>query len=465
MVRPDSYDKLLCKTRHYYSGDEVETVSVGSIRGLNMQAGKGQKEWNILILPIESLTLQAFHSEMPKTKKALNTTGSLSFSNFHHRSGNTRANVIPLLLGRLVPYRMLSAANNITCIFDLTKKSLLESSLWQTAAEHGYATLQGGTACNAFVGCNRLLTSDGYVFHDNLNRFTSFNHSFPYGAFYAPKHALSCTDYKEAKTAEDILRCDGEGPHLEKALDYYKLLRLKNKRVRTFSLMQVEEPHGNKIYWPIDNIVADFVQWVIAEDDTILVFLGDHGDSSGTPLVIVPPSGIDSSFHLLGSLTSGMIIHDNVYTFLRGYLDTMDISSATSMLIDKIQSNECADYEQLEVCFCEAHRLNTQEELKFDVEYEKVITAYIQSKTSAAHCATYEAPEVSNIRMEYKSVTFHVSFSNGSVYAARFTSPKNFTVSQNTRYHSQRSCTPHGVHPEFCICDQSGFERSNRIGR
>ena len=332
-TRPASYESLLCESKHFYDDEDVQSLRTQS------KSEPSSEKFNIFIFPVESLTMQAFHSDMPKTRNVLEGAGAVFFANFHHRSGNTRANLVPMLLGELVDYRLVSEQNNITCVFNLTEESLLERSLWHIASKHEYATVQGGTACNAFVGCNRLSTSDGYIFHDNLKQRTDFDYSFPYGAFYASHQAERCTNYVEAKTVEDVLRCASEGPYSEKFLNYYEKLRKKNEGVLTFTVTQLEEPHGNKMYWPVDAIVADFLKWIIDEDDTLLVFLGDHGDASGTPLAIVPPSSVDVAFDPLRYLASSMIVHDNIYDFLQRYLRSGDISESIRLLAETLQTN------------------------------------------------------------------------------------------------------------------------------
>lgn len=456
-TRPASYESLLCESKHFYDDEDVQSLRTQS------KSEPSSEKFNIFIFPVESLTMQAFHSDMPKTRNVLEGASAVFFANFHHRSGNTRANLVPMLLGELVDYRLVSERNNITCVFNLTEESLLERSLWHIASKHEYATVQGGTACNAFVGCNRLSTSDGYIFHDNLKRRTDFDYSFPYGAFYASHRAERCTNYVEAKTVEDVLRCASEGPYSEKFLNYYKKLRKKNEGVLTFTVAQLEEPHGNKMYWPVDAIVADFLKWIIDEDDTLLVFLGDHGDASGTPLAIVPPSSVDVAFDPLRYLASSMIVHDNIYDFLQRYLRSGDISESIRLLAETLQTNQCSQYKNLDVCFCEESR-SVEEKTRvvhFDKSLQEKVVLYIRSQTKASACAAYEVAEVSNIRTEYGNLKFDIRFINGSIYIARFTTSADFSVAQLTRYHTQTPCTPKGVHPEFCVCDEHSFRKSN----
>ena len=111
--------------------------------------------------------------------------------------------------------------------------------MWNVAAENGYHTLYGCTACNIFMGLHHAATDDGHVFHDTYRNLSGFQFSFPPGNFLSSDHKQGCVGcsrtgdppvstkspsslipwsqhschiFEEAKFSEDILQCEMGGP-------------------------------------------------------------------------------------------------------------------------------------------------------------------------------------------------------------------------------------------------------------
>jgi len=479
--------QCLSKLLHENEREVKKIQRVGTKRGIHAE---GQNKTDILIFVMESLSIQKFREEMKATHSTLNEAEIVWFDSFHHRLGTTRANIGPLLLGEPVyqssldprsknpkikkreedmhisgiPYFLINRPGNYSAIFDVPESFMSSRALWSVAKRHGYHTLHGSTACNMFMGLHRIATRDGHIFYDHSSsrsQYSAFDSAFPLGSFYTKKKS-ECRNWPrqwDGAKPKDILKCSSQGPYHHKFLDFYMKFKGLNSRLPLFTVTQLYESHGSTTFWPLDFHVSQFFKWLLEKKDTLIIFMGDHGDKTGTPLGIVLPRHLHDGWEELRMLSRGLVVSENVYKFLRRLIETQSVINSTKALKREIFQKSCESYEKLAVCLCE-NSVSKKTEIIFNASFVEAAVTHIQGR-SGTGCSEYKLKRYDNIKPGARSLSFDLHFENGVIFEATFHSIDNFHVAQRTRYVSQASCTPEPIHPEFCLCDATLFEKDN----
>ena len=415
---------------------------------------------DILFLVVESLSLDKAFTELPRTKKALKSHRALSFTNFHSRRGGTRANIIPLMFG--APYEVNVTTDQSSGTFkayatvNLSQGMLTKNVLWKVASNNGYTSLHGSTGCGVFIGCHTLRTSDEYIFHDTIGNRTTFDEMFPLGSFYeAP--GVDCTTFVEAKSPEDILRCDSFGTYHAHFLQYYQSRRLAAPRhEKFFTFVHLYETHGPSApVWPLDKHVAAFIDWLGSQKRTVVFFMGDHGNTQRTALDILVPASFGKELSALARQTHSFIIHENIYEFTRGLM-TQNLKYAVNDLIPRLRRNSCDQYTRLDRCWCPG----IKREFVFSDQMTNQVITYIREKSDPIKCGDLTLKLVKKRSHYNDAVVIDIELVNGAIYRATFTSSKDFHTEALTRYASQANCTPAHIHPMFCVCDDEKFRKA-----
>jgi len=465
---------------------EVKKIQwVGSKREIQATS---QNKTDILVFIMESLSIQKFREEMTATHSTLNEAEIVWFESFHHRLGTTRANIAPLVIGEPVyqtfldprskdpkikregahrkgiPYFLINRLGNYSAIFDVPESFMSSRALWSIAKRHGYHTLHGSTACNMFMGLHRIATRDGNIFYDYLDsksQYSAFDSAFPLGSFYT-KNETECTNWSrqwEAANPEDVLKCNSRGPYHHKFLDFYKKFKGLNSQLPLFTITQLYETHGFTTFWPLDFHVSQFFKWLLDKKDTLIIFMGDHGDESGTPLGVILPRHLHEGREELRKLSREFVVSENIYEFLRTLIETKSVMNSTKALKREIFQKNCESYEKLAVCLCE-NSISKKTEIIFNASFVSAAVTYIQGR-SGIGCSDYKLKRYDNIKPGAGSLSFDLHFENHVIFEATFRSIDDFHVAQRTRYVSQASCTPEPIHPEFCLCDATLFKKDN----
>ena len=445
----------VCPSKTLFSYDDVDVVTDSQSRATDLSRRDTASQSDILVFIVESLALQKFLDDMPATFGSLDAGGAVYFSNFHHRHGGTRANVMPLLFGEPIAYDKRIRPGNYTAKLKLNITALDESALWRVAKRHGYTTVYGSTSCNKLMGLHTLWTSDSYCIHDTLHRHSDFDHIFPYEAFMG-----DCTVSKEARTLEDILRCDSEGPYHHKFLDYYTKFRQINAEVPIFAVLHLLEPHGTFLNKAIDFHVSTFFDWVVNEQRTTLIFMGDHGDESGTALGLVFPQKHADAREKLRPVVDLMVMHENLYSLIWMILSRSHMS-AVDTFTQEVELNDCDAYEDLDVCFCDTKRSKLPP-MAFDETFVLKAKEHIRSRSLGYLCESTITDRVASVLGEQRKLSFEIYLKNGAIFKAIFRRVGTFQISQLTRYASQIDCTSPPDEPEFCICNKTLFELDNK---
>lgn len=485
------YESTPCYSTTLYSKLDVDRAP--QRKPLSTKYAAKQSQPDVLIFIIESLYQDGFEKQMALTRSGLDRHGVTWFDSLHHRMGATRRNVPGLLWGKVPSHELnmtrtlLGGGWNFSAVFNISKQELQASALWNVAAENGYHTLYGCTACNILMGLHHAETNDGHVFHDTHQNLSDFQFSFPPGKFFSSDRKQGCKDcsrtedphvsmgslgssipwdqhpchvFEEAKFPDDILRCEAGGPFHHKFLDYYDKFRSVND-VPIFTYAHIEEPHGNLLFWPLDHHISSFLERTCSSRNTLLVFMGDHGDVSGTPLGIVLPKSMKSHKHLLQSLSKSTITHDDLYVFLRKFLETRDVQASAYDLAKASAARTCENIENLAHCLCTGARPEG-----FNPQHEMLNMPYVQVAVSKVEINRGEDcdPFILQSHETIHSAAqqhLRLKFTNKAIFEAVFRNNEVHDLWQVTRYHGQIGCTPEGTHPKFCVCDHDRFIRDN----
>ena len=473
---------------------ENEREIIKEMRRLGRSGGirtsSKQNTTDILVFIVESLSIKKFREEMSATHISLNKAEIVWFSSFHHRKGTTRANIGPLLIGqplyrsRLdprskqpgkgeekeagikrssgIPYFLINRPGNYSTIIDVPKNFVSSNALWNIAKRHGYHTLHGSTACNMFMGLHRVSTKNSRIVYDHWNsRLSEFDSSFPLGAYYT-KEKKKCKAWPsqwDSQNPEGMLKCNSQGPYHHKFLDYYIKFKGLNLTRPLLTITQLYETHGSKIFWPLDFHVSQYFDWLLEKQDTLILFMGDHGDETGTPLGMVLPRALREGREELRKLSHGLVVSENIYEFLKAYIETQSIMKSINALKREMFHKDCDSYQDLEVCLCEKS-MSKNEEIIFSASFVDAAVTHVRAR-SRIGCFEYILEKYDNVKHGYRSLSFDLFFESGVIFEVTLRSMDDFHVAQRTRYASQASCVPDAVHPEFCLCNTTLFEMDN----
>jgi len=413
---------------------------------------------DIFILVVESLSLKKFNQDMPLTRKVLDDLGGIWFPNFHVRMGGTRENLPGLLLGQFPKYN-ISFDHGTSTSFDISRETLNETALWKVAQRNGFETLHGSTACNMLFGLHHMSTSDGYDFHNTLKNFTDFDYTFPNGAYYQNKQTVEdCYSFREVRDSEGMLRCTTAGPYHHKFYEFYKVFSAEVQRPK-FTVVHLYETHGNSIAWPLDFHTSRFINWMGERQNTIIAFMGDHGDATGTPLGLVFPQNYGRDIAYLRRFPHTFVLAENLHSFFKNIMQTKDVKRSSVDFLEETFQNRCDGKLNLRACFCKAEN-DSMVSLEFDESLVNSAVKYIRDKTSSV-CQSYELLNYSVPVTSGSPLRVIIYFTNTAIYEVVFQSKDQFQVKQLTRYQSQIVCSPEGTHPRFCICNMTTFREGN----
>lgn len=411
---------------------------------------------DVFIIVVESLSRHHLAKNMPLTLKCLSLLDTNWFPNLHHRTGTTRGNLPSLFFGS--PTNLTYGPNqgefhNGSAVFPLTKHELEVGAVWNIFRNQGYTTLFGSTACNILFGLNHASSKDGHVFHDSFTSRSDFDFMYPSGAF---THSCPWTGWHDAENIEEILQCSLAGPFHHKFLEYYKHFR-GSIEGPIFTSIHLLESHGQKdwMFRAIDFHLSHFVHWLGDMKDTMIVFLGDHGDISGTPLGIVLPPKMKKGDVALKRLKDNLVLFDDMYLFLKDFAASQNIKKSARALQRHSDARRCSDVSDLAICFCK----QTDEILQYNMTLQKKAVERIVSR-SDAECTPFIVHNVT-FTSTFLVLEMRIVFTNRSVFIARFSSADDFHIFQETKYKTQIPCTPTGRDPQFCVCDLERFEAAN----
>lgn len=457
--------KRPCFSTTFYDIPEVESETTTT--------PKRREQKDVFVFVVESLGWHKFLNQMPLTKHVLEEFGVTWFTGMHVRNGGTRENLPSLLFGKPLAYnitvKQTAHSSNYSATFDLTNEGL-QNAIWRVAQRKGYKSLYGSTSCNMLLGTHHLVTSDGHVWHDVHREKSDFTDLFPPGAYHTPSDTdRMCDHYSDAPSAEAILRCSSTGPYHHKFLEYYKAFSTHNLGSPLFTIAHLMETHGNYIYWPLDYHTSRFLHWLLKKHETIVIFMGDHGETYwndtkglGTPLGIALPRKLRPARQTLRLISDAMVLLDDVYVMLRSYLESTDIFSAVKMLQHKVELNSCSKHANLAHCLCEKHVVNYKVP-KFSTRLLNRAVEHIKKASDGANtCEVLQLLKYRNVRSSPTDLSMEVVF-NGPVFAFKFMTEDNFHTKQLTRYSNQIPCTPDGYHAEYCLCNRTAFEEQNSL--
>jgi len=299
---------------------------------------------------VESLGQDAMQRNMPMTTKVLRKAQAIFFGNFPGRCCGTRSNLIPLFFGS----RGYQLSSDLTLDVNISRIEYEMNALWKIAQRNERAAMYGSTACNVMFGCHRVRTADKFVFHDIRQQWSDFQFSFPYEAFYSNPNNTNCYIFKEYATSDEISRCDTQGPYHHKFFDYYKKFRVA-QTTPLFTVTHLLEPHGFFNHDALDYHTSRFIDWITEKKNTFLIFMGDHTnerDVDSTALAIVAPHYLQRVFDPLRLSRNFMIVHEDLHSFTRDILLSVDWRVAVRRLQQKLSANHCDLYSNLQSCFC-----------------------------------------------------------------------------------------------------------------
>jgi len=419
---------------------------------------------DVFVLVIESLGLENFLDQMPLTRTALEESSRLTwFTNLHARRGGTRENLPPLLFGQpLNHFNLVLDVKNYSSCFDLSKNSLEKYALWRIARRAGYETLYGSTACNMLFGLNHISTKDGYVWHDTSSRRVDFMHSFPFGAYYT--NSSDCQEFRQVSTADEVFRCSSGGPYHHKFFEYYKTFSSSHSQSPLFTVVHLLEPHGNLKYWPLDFHTAKFLHWLLKKQDTFVLFLGDHGDSLGTPAGVSIPRVFENVDEVLKHASESMLLHENFYQLFTSYFKSKNLMRAVRVFRNTVVLNTCEKNSDIAACYCEPRGLQRRSTLLTDDVINRAVEHILAQSKGSKRCASLKFERSQQVDAPKSDAAVHLIFTVGIATKVVFSVEvymKTLDIKQLTRYSSQIPCTPSGYSPQYCFCDVSAFASHN----
>jgi len=342
---PQFSDRKYCNAAVLH--DTIESVTPSTDFIHRTQAPR-QKAIDIFILSIGALPCSAFRDHMPMTRKVLEDSNAIIFDNFHHRQGATRGNMLPLLLGEQISYNC-DYRKTPSCTFNVTAHDLNQWALWNVATQNGYSSMYGSTACNQLFGLDHLETKDGLTFHDTGTRTSQFGHLFPSGSYYG-----GCNGFKKFRSGENLIDCQGQGPYHHTFYDYYIKFREKNLKDRPlFTHVHMYETHGQEAEeaWLLDYHTSNFLTWMIAREDALIVFMGDYSlGGTTTALAMSVPTQMQERFQGVRELTHKLVIHNNLYRLMRDLMNSQETDSPVKNFEAVLKNNRCDQYDHLKLC-------------------------------------------------------------------------------------------------------------------
>ena len=404
---------------------------------------------------VESLGQDAMRRNMHKTTEVLRKGRAIFFENFPGRCCGTRPNLIPLFFGA----HGYTMSSNLTLDVNISRIEYEQNALWKIAQSNKRTTMYGSTACNVMFGCQKVQTADKYVFHDIRQQKSDFEFSFPYEAFYSHPNNTNCYQFEECVTPDQILRCESQGPYHHKFFDYYKKFR-GTQTTPLFTITHLLEPHGFFHHEALDHHTSEFVDWILAKNNALLIFMGDHTnerDLDSTALAIVPPPYLQDVFEPLRLSRNFMLVHEDLHSFTKDVLLSVDWRESVKRLQQRLSSNDCDLHTNLQSCFC-PNVARTSVVYAEDMK-TRAVNFINEQRRRAPTCLEFTArdAEVKAVHESDIHVSFELHFASGAIFQATFSSRDTFKTRQLTRYASQAFCTPDGVHPEFCICNEELF--------
>ncbi len=419
---------------------------------------KSENTPDIYLFIVESLGEDAMQRNMRMTTEVLKKAQAIFFGNFPGRCCGTRPNLIPLFFGSH-GFKLFS---NLTLDVNISRIEYEENALWKIAQRNERATMYGSTACNLLFACQEVRTADKFTFHDVRQQQSDFQFSFPYEAFYSNPSNTNCYQFEEHWTIDQISRCNSQGPYHHKFFDYYKKFRRTQTRP-FFTITHLFEPHGFFRHEALDYHTSQFLDWIIAKKNTLLIFMGDHRqvdterDVDSTALAIVPPAYLKDVFDPLRPSRNDLLFQEDLHSFTKDILRSVDWRESVIRLKQKLSANHCDMHSNLQSCLCPNV---TQTSLVYTEEMKDLVVDYVNmQRQHAPSCLAFTAHDatVENVRRSNTHVSFELHFGNGAIFQSTFSSKDTLKARQLTRYASQEPCAPDGVHPEFCICNEDSF--------
>ena len=170
------------------------------------------------------------------------------------------------------------------------------------------------------------------------------------------------------------------------------------------------ETHGYFLNEAIDFHTSHFLDWLLKQRNTLVVFMGDHTNglsTDSTALAIVPPLRLRALFKPLQMISDFMVVHEDIHRFLKSALSLGNWKQAVTNFRRSILSNRCEMFQNLERCLCKEANTTV---VAYSEDF-KYIVLDLSTQKDITQCAAWSILQKKVALKTYRDIStiFHLS--------------------------------------------------------